>query len=69
MDRRQSRFDVIGIRDQADVYRSAAGGLDRFAVVPREIESVGSMFNAHRDADAWSLSRHSLNIITHVADR
>jgi len=62
-------IDVLGIWDQADVYRSAAGGFDCFTVVARQVEPVGREFNAHRDADARPLFRHSGNIITQVADR
>ena len=54
------------------MYRSAAGCLDSLAVIAPKIESIGCVFNAHRDADAWSCLHHSVRsnasaaIITYV---
>ena len=46
--------DIVRSWNQADMHRRTAGGFDCFTVVTREIESVGGVFNAHRDPDAWS---------------
>ena len=69
---RDHGIDVICIGNQADVQRSTAGGLDGLAVVAPKIETIGCLFNAHRDADAWSCLHHpsgaipSAAIITYV---
>src|SRR6185369_9394182 len=69
---RYDGVDVLCFWDQADVNRKPAGGLDSLAVVAPEIETIGCLFNAHRDADAWSCLYHSVRavpsfaIITHV---
>src|SRR4051794_18280187 len=65
-------LDVVCLRNQADVHWKTAGGLDSLAVIASKIESVGCLFDAHRDADAWSCLYHSVRnnpstaIITHV---
>src|SRR3569832_501514 len=53
-------IDVVGLRNQTDVYRKTARGLDSLAVVASQIESIGCLFDAHRDADAWSCLYHSV---------
>ncbi len=64
--------DVIGVWNQADVYRKTAGGLDSLAVIAPKVETIRCLFNAHRDADAWSCLYHSVRsnasivIITYV---
>ena len=57
--------DVIRLGDEADVYRSTAGGLQGLAVKTRKIKAIGREFNAHRDADAWSFIHAP--IITYVS--
>ena len=52
--------DVIRVWNQADVYRKAAGCFDSFAVIAPKVETIGCVFNAHRDADAWSCLHHSV---------
>ena len=46
---------------------SAAGGLDSLAVIAAKVETIGCMFNAHRDADAWSCLYHSVKSNASVA--
>src|SRR6185369_1932867 len=57
---RDDGVDVLRFWNQADVYRQPAGGLDRLTVVASKIETIGCLFNAHRDADAWSCLYHSV---------
>ena len=46
--------------------------LDSLAVIAPKVETIGCVFNAHRDADAWSCLYHSVRsnasaaIITYV---
>src|SRR6185369_14066386 len=49
---RHDGVDVLCFWDQTDVNRKSAGGLDSLAVIAPEIETIGCLFNAHRDADA-----------------
>src|SRR5262245_55944856 len=51
-------LDVIGARNQTDMHGSAACSLDRLAVMTRKVEPVRGVFDAHRDADAWSCLHH-----------
>src|SRR5829696_2748479 len=64
--------DIVCVRNQADVHRSTTGSFDSLAVIAPKIETIRCVFNAHRDADAWSCLYHSVRnnsstaIITYV---
>src|SRR5579885_2679317 len=52
------RFDVGGVRDQWDVQGQAPRGLDRLAVVTREVEPLHLKLHAHRYPNQWSSLLH-----------
>jgi hypothetical protein len=61
------RVGVIGVWNQADVKRSPAGRFDCLAVVTAKLESIGGVFNAHHDTDAWSCVHNLLTAASLLA--